>query len=56
MHYQSVFWGNRDNVVDDNSQETGPIKKVLVSALIVVVIVGLMVGLMALGELIGNWL
>lgn len=32
-----------------------PIKKILISALIVVVIIGLMVGLMVLGELALNW-
>ena len=32
-----------------------PIKKVLISALIVVVIVGLMVGVMLLGELASRW-
>jgi hypothetical protein len=32
-----------------------PIKKILISAVIVVVIIGMMVGLMALGELALNW-
>lgn len=40
----------------DDGQEVGPVKKVLVSALIVVVIVGLMIGLMFLGELVTDWL
>ena len=40
----------------ENQPEIPPIKKVLVSALIVVVIVGLMIGLMALGELVVKWL
>jgi hypothetical protein len=33
-----------------------PIKKVLISAVIVVVIVGLMIGVMALGEVLVRWL
>lgn len=40
----------------ENQQDVHPIKKVLISALIVVVIVGLMIGLMVLGELVANWL
>lgn len=40
----------------DNDPEVHPIKKVLISALIVVVIVALMIGVMALGELVSNWL
>lgn len=40
----------------DDQQEVGPIKRVLVSAAIVAVIVSLMVGIMLAGELITNWL
>jgi len=40
----------------ENCPEDHPIKKVMISALIVVVIVGLMIGLMAFGELLSNWL
>lgn len=36
--------------------EDHPIKKVLVSAAIVAVIVGLMIGLMAFGQLVTDWL
>jgi len=40
----------------DDQPEVGPVKKVMVSAVIVVVIVGLMIGVMVLGELVSNWL
>jgi len=33
-----------------------PLKKVFISALIIVVMVGLMIGVMAIGELASNWL
>jgi|AP12_2_1047962.scaffolds.fasta_scaffold122409_2 hypothetical protein len=42
--------------MEDRTEEVHPIKKVLVSAAIVAVIVGLMIGVMALGELATNWL
>ena len=39
----------------DESEEHGPVKKVLVSAAIVAIIVSLMVALMFIGEAVTDW-